>query len=77
MPAEDIVLLPAGAFGATQAADQQNRDPGRHDQRQETPARQKPLNQTMHNGNPRNTPMTAWMQIPPELDAFRQDPDGI
>ena len=77
VPAEDIVLLPAGALGATQAANQQNRHPGRHHQRQETPARQKPVNQTMHNRNLSNTPMGAWMQIPPELDAFRQDPDGI
>lgn len=39
MPAEDVVLLPAGALGTAQAADKQNRHSCGDDQRQEASGR--------------------------------------
>lgn len=46
--AEDVVFLAAGALGAPQAANQENRNPGGNDYGQKASARYEPMNETMH-----------------------------
>jgi hypothetical protein len=52
MPAENVVFIPARAFGATQAADEKNRNPPCHYQRDEDAARHEPMEDTVHSSRP-------------------------
>jgi hypothetical protein len=48
VPAEDVVFLPAWALGASQTANQENRNTGGNYEGQKASARHEPLNETMH-----------------------------
>ena len=48
MPAEDVVLIPARAFGAPQAADEQNRNSPCDYEGNEAPARHEPMKDAVH-----------------------------
>ena len=48
MPAKDVVFIPARAFGATQAANEKNRNSPCDYQGDEAPARHEPMKDTVH-----------------------------
>jgi hypothetical protein len=54
MPAKDVVFIPARAFGATQAANQKNRDSPCDYQGNEAAARHEPMKDTMHSSRTLN-----------------------
>lgn len=48
MAAEEVVLIAAGAVGASEAADQKNRNAHCHEDSQNASVRREPMDQMMH-----------------------------